>query len=220
MAADKKGAKATEDGAAADSGAADEKKKKIKKILMIAGLGILLVGISVGATVGVLKLMAPKKVSSETAAEASDEHADSESGDKAHEPSEPILPIIYYALKPNFTVNYDVNGRQRFLQAELTISYRNPAALKVLELHMPAVRNGLVLLLSSQVFDDLQTVEGKEKLRSDALKIVQEILIKEQMEAADKATDKEKEKTAEKTSKGKDKLPNVEQVLFTNFVMQ
>jgi flagellar protein FliL len=217
MAADKKGGKQSEEdeaAVAAAASAADAKKKK-KKLLLLIGLALLLMAISIGATVGVIKLMSPKE---EPAIAAEDDEDEVAKGDLKATKSvaakasaaavEPLLPAIYLALKPNFTVNYDVNGRQRFLQAELTIMYRNAEVLKILELHMPAVRNGLVLLLSSQVFDDLQTVEGKEKLRAAALKIVQNILIKEQEEAA------------EKPIKDKNKLPNIEQILFTNFVMQ
>ncbi|MES2823873.1 MAG: flagellar basal body-associated FliL family protein [Pseudomonadota bacterium] len=220
MAADKKGAKPSEedDAAVAAAASAAEAKKKKKKILLIIGLAFLLVAISIGATVGVIKLISPKE---EAAIEAADDEVDEDEvaksdakatksvAAKAKVPTvEPLLPAIYLALKPNFTVNFDVNGRQRFLQAELTVMYRDVEVIKILELHMPAVRNGLVLLLSNQAFDDLQTIEGKEKLRASALKIVQDILIKEQEDAA------------EKPIKGKNKLPNIEQILFTNFVMQ
>lgn len=227
MAADKKGGKQSEDdeaAALATAGAAEAKKKK-KKLLLLIGVGFLLVAISIGATVGVIKLLSPKESATETE-DVSDEAAENndkvEKNDKTGKSAkakksaaakgsvavEPVAPAVYLALKPNFTVNYDVHGRQRFLQTELTIMYRDPEVLKVLELHMPAVRNGLVLLLSSQTFDDLQTVEGKENLRAEALKIVKNILMKEQEDAA------------EKPVKDKNKLPNIEQILFTNFVMQ
>ncbi|MES2672688.1 MAG: flagellar basal body-associated FliL family protein [Pseudomonadota bacterium] len=222
MAADKKGAKPSEEEAAVATATTDsaEAKKKKKKILLLIGLAFLLVAISIGATVGVIKLISAKD---EPAVEAANDEVDEEEDEVKKSDTkktksvaaktkvaavEPLLPAIYLALKPNFTVNFDVNGRQRFLQAELTVMYRDIEVLKILELHMPAVRNGLVLLLSNQAFDDLQTVEGKEKLRASALKIVQDILIKEQLDAV------------EKPVKEKNKLPNIEQILFTNFVMQ
>ncbi|HWV16693.1 MAG TPA: flagellar basal body-associated FliL family protein [Cellvibrio sp.] len=194
MAADKK--------AKAPEGEASGSKKKL---IMIIGIAVLLVVVSVGGTIGALKFLSPAKSSEE----AEEETASSEHGAEA--------AAIYYPLKPNFTVNYDVNGRQRFLQTELTFMYRDPGLLKTLELHMPAVRNSLVLLLSSQVFDDLQTVEGKEKLREAALEAVQEILAKEQEDAYARMSAKEKE--AFKKEHGRDGA-NIEQVLFTNFVMQ
>lgn len=189
--------------AAPAAGDADASQKK-KKMIMMIGAGVLLVLVSIGGTVGALKFLSPQG-KSEEAPKATEEAVAVES------------PVIYYALKPNFTVNYDVDGRQRFLQTELTFAYRDESLLKTIELHMPAVRNSLVLLLSSQIFDDLQTVEGKEKLRADALEAVQDILEKEQADAFARLSSKEKEKFVKEH--GKD-APNIDQVLFTNFVMQ
>lgn len=176
----------------------DEAKQKKKKLFMFIGLGVLLVLISVGATFFVVSKMLHKGGSDEAAEEQAEEKPTAS-------------PAIYLALKPNFTVNFDVNGRQRFLQTELTLMYRDPNLEKLLEEHMPAVRNGLVMLLSRQVFDELQTTEGKEKLRADALKVVQDIITKES------------ETTEEKDEKKKDEAKfkgTVENVLFTQFVMQ
>lgn len=195
--------------AAPAAGDADASQKK-KKMIMVIGGAVLLVLLSVGGTVGVLKFMSPQGSKSAAAEEAPK---------AAHEEEAAVeSPVIYYALKPSFTVNYDVNGRQRFLQTELTFAYRDESLTKTIELHMPAVRNSLVLLLSSQVFDDLQTVEGKEKLREDALEAVQEILAKEQADAFVRLSSKEKEKYIKEHGRGE--APNVDQILFTNFVMQ
>lgn len=211
MAAAKKDAKPKdEDEKTAAPEVSEEAKKKKKKRLMIIGLIVVVLGISIGATVLAIKLLSAKSTPSEEDI-ATSESAEGSEEDDSEEDAKPTLPAIYYALKPNFTVNFDVNGRQRFLQAELTLMYRDPEILHFLELHMPDVRNGLVMLLSSQLFDDLQTLEGKEKLRAAALKTVQDILTKEQLRTA--AADKEKTKTPKN-------IPNIEQVLFTHFVMQ
>lgn len=207
MAAGKKDEK--DDKAAQPDAAADEAKKKKKKLFMFIGLAVLLVLISVGATFFIVSKMMGSKHSS-------DDEASAESSEAAETV---VAPAIYYPMKPNFTVNYDVNGRQRFLQAELTLMYRDPEVLKTLELHMPAVRNGLVMLLSSQVFEELQTAEGKEKLRAAALKIVQDTIAKEEAAGAAKAEESEEDKDKEKSAEHK-AAPNVEQLLFTQFVMQ
>jgi len=194
-----------------DDAAAAEAKKKKKKMFMFIGLAVLLVLVSVGATFFVVsKMMASKHTDSE------EESSSSESSEAA---TVKEAPAIYYPLKPNFTVNYDVNGRQRFLQAELTLMYRDETVLKTLELHMPEVRNGLVMLLSNQVFDELQTTEGKEKLRAAALQSIQEIIAKETAAAAEKTKEKDDDKDKKK-AKDKKPIPNIEQVLFTQFVMQ
>lgn len=205
MAADKKDSKKA---APAAAGEVDEGKQKKKKLMIMIGAGLLLVLMSVGGTVGALKFFSPHAKTDEASASPA----------PAADLPTPERAAIYYALKPNFTVNYDVNGRQRFLQTELTFTYRDPALLPTLELHMPAVRNALVLLLSSQNFDDLQTAEGKENLRIDALETVQEILDQEQLNAMMRMPKKEREKFEKEH--GGDEIPNIEQVLFTNFVMQ
>jgi flagellar FliL protein len=207
MAAGKKDEKPSKDEQPVDA-AVDESKQKKKKLFMFIGLAVLLVVISVGATFFVVsKMMGGKKSGGDDEASASESSESVETVAK---------PAIYFPLK-TFTVNYDVNGRQRFLQAELTLMYREEAVLKILELHMPAVRNSLVMLLSRQVFDELQTAEGKEKLRTQALAEIQGIIAKETAASAEK-TDDEEEK-GEK-AKAKPPEPNIEQVLFTQFVMQ
>jgi len=174
---------------------AGEAKGGKKKLFLIIGLAVLLVAISVGGTVVTLKLLAPGH---------SDEVAEEKKG------PEPLAPAIYYQMTPNFTINFNVNGRQRYLQAELTLLYRAPELEELLKLHMPAIRNGLVMLFSSKSFDELQTTDGKEALRTQALDVIHGILEKEQ-KAAHAGEEADKEPVS---------YPNVEQVLFTNFVMQ
>jgi flagellar FliL protein len=163
------------------------KKAKRKKLLLIVGLILLLVAISVGSTLALVKLFADPapEVAAEDAEQAPEE-----------EQVEAKKPAIYYPMQPVFVVNFLSEGRQRFLQAELNLLLREQDVIPALELHMPAIRNSLVMLFSDQLYEDLQTAEGKELLRQQALLSVQEVLQKEI---------------------GK---PGVEQVLFTNFVMQ
>lgn len=177
---------------------ADAGSKKKKKLLLMIGVAVALIAISVGGTVVALKVLAPPPAPA-PAGEAAAEEKEAEST---------LLPAIYYEMKPNFTINFNVNGRQRYLQAAITLLYRDPLLEEVLKLHMPAIRNGLVMLLSSKEFDELQTNEGKETLREEALEIIQSQL-EQELDALSAKAD------AEKVPKG-----NVEQVLFTNFVMQ
>ena len=111
--------------------------------------------------------------------------------------SEPVqLPAIYFDLKPPFVVNFQQGGRQRYVQMTLSVLARQESALSALTTHMPQVRNNLVLLLSTQDFEMLRTPEGKEELRTQVLDEMRKILLEETGD------------------------PGIEQVLFTNFVMQ
>ena len=156
-------------------------KQKRKKLIIIIVAVLLLLGVSVGVTMTLLGAS-----SDESAAET----------DAASEAEPTKQPAIYYPLSPAFVVNFEDRGRSRFLQAELTLLLRDAEVTQALDTHMPAIRNALVMLLSGQSFETLQTPEGKEALREQALVKIQEVLQQEI---------------------GK---PGIEQVLFVNFVMQ
>lgn len=179
-----------------DAGAEAGGKKK-KKLMLMIGLAVALVAVSIGGTVVALKILAPAPAATE---EAAAEETEKEST---------LAPAIYFDMAPNFTINFNVNGRQRYLQAAMTLLLRDPALEELLKLHMPAIRNGLVMLLSSKNFEELQTPEGKETLKEEALEIINKQLKKEQQALAEKSEDEEKPK-----------ITQVEEVLFTNFVMQ
>ena len=156
-----------------------------KKLIVLVVIGLVLVGLSVGGTLVALQMLAPEQSSVEEAASADDG---------------PAVPVrksaIYYPLKPPIIVNFQSRGRQRFLQVELTLMARENDVVEAIEMHMPMIRNSLVLLFGGQIYEELQTAEGKELLRQEALTEVQRLLEQEI---------------------GK---PGIEQVLFTNFVMQ
>lgn len=105
-------------------------------------------------------------------------------------------PAIYEDLAPAFVVNFYTEGRTRYMQASLTLLARDQRELAALKVHMPALRNQLVMLLSSQEFTDLNTPLGVDMLKQRVTAAVQELAMSEVGS------------------------PVVEQVLFTNFVMQ
>lgn len=159
-----------------------ESTPKKRNLLLIAiAAAVLLVGVSVGVTVTVLKKFSTADASATSVDTATDLTN---------------APAIYYPLSPAFVVNFQHKGRTRFLQVDLTILLRNEKILPLLDTHMPLIRNQLVLLLSSQEFETLQTAEGKESLRQQALARIQDVL------------------------RGEMVRPDIEQVLYTSFVMQ
>lgn len=144
---------------------------------------LLLVAAGIGATLFIL--------------DSSPEDAQAESAEeKTGTATTQSSAAIYYPLTPEFVTNFSVRGRQRFVKMDMTLMLRDGQVLPAVELHMPALRNAIVMLMRGQVYDELQTPEGKELLRQHILMAIQEVL---------------------QTEIG---LPGVEQVLFTNFVMQ
>ena len=151
-------------------------KGKLKLIILIAVAVLLAIGLSVGATWYFVS--SPKS-----------------------EPAPVVdanikLPAIYEPMAPAFVVNYNANGRQRYMQVSMTLQARDQNDLNALKVHMPVIRNNLVMLFSGQTFDDLATPVGQEILRQKATATVQEVAQKELGKVV------------------------VDQVLFTNFVLQ
>lgn len=99
--------------------------------------------------------------------------------------------------KPSFVATLkSTSGRRHFLQAFVEAKSRDQAVADALTLHMPLVVARLNNLFASQSFEELQSIEGKEKLQQASTELVQGIL-------------------QEKLGK-----PGIEAILFTNFVMQ
>ena len=94
---------------------------------------------------------------------------------------------IYIPLKPAFVVNYGGVGRLKYIKAEISIRVSDAESANAIRHHMPYIRNNIVLLLSSQTEESIDTMEGKELLRQAALEEVHKILVEEK--AADGVVD-------------------------------
>ncbi len=151
-------------------------KGKLKLIILIVVAVLLAIGLSVGATWYFMH--SPK---SEAVPQAD---------------VNVKLPALYEPMAPAFVVNFNANGRQRYMQVSVTLQARDPADLKALMVHIPVIRNNLVMLFSGQAFDDLATPVGQEILRQKTTASVQEVAQKELGKVV------------------------IDQVLFTNFVLQ
>ena len=101
------------------------------------------------------------------------EEANPETSTQAEPEVEVDQEPIYFPLAPAFVVNYEHDGRVRYVQMELQIMSYQQEALDKVEVNMPAVRNSLIMLFGAQSFDELRTVEGKEKLRQDVKSTIQ-----------------------------------------------
>ncbi len=90
---------------------------------------------------------------------------------------------IYIPLKPPFVVNYGGVGRLRYLKAELSVRVASAVGANSIRHHMPYIRNQLILLFSKQTEQTLDTQEGKEMLRQEALQAIHGILEQEDGES-------------------------------------
>ena len=82
---------------------------------------------------------------------------------------------IYLPLK-QFVMSFDHNGDIRYLQLSIQVmSYQQDAIDKVAA-NMPAVRNSLIMLFSSQNYDSLQSIKGKEQLREEVMDAINTVV--------------------------------------------
>ncbi len=155
-------------------------KSKLKLIIVIV-LGVLLaIGLSVGATWYFMHSAQSKPAPAPVEASSSTKQ-----------------PAIFEPMPPAFVANFkDASGRQRYMQVSITLLARNQADLDALKVHMPVIRNNLVMLFSGQTYEALATPVGQELLRQKATASVQEVAQKEVGKVV------------------------VEQLLFTNYVLQ
>ena len=128
---------------------------------------------------------------------STDALANSEKKEEGGEKAAAGVSSEYVEIKPALITNYGGPGPIHFLKADISlrVSKDNDAAVNVMH-HLPHIRHELVMLFSKQTDDSLSTMEGKEKLRTDALAAVQKVVQDEE---------------------GKNL---VEDLLFTNFIVQ
>ena len=89
-------------------------------------------------------------------------------------------PALYYKLRPVFTVGIrDNSGMPRYLQIDLALMLGNEEVIELVETHRSLLRDHLLTLFSKVKYEELYSVEGKERLRSKALQTIQEILAKQ-----------------------------------------
>ena len=176
--------------------AAPEKKGGMKKVIIIAVAAVLLLsGIGTGAWFFLYKSAAPEAKSAEAGKHGGKPDKKDAKG-KTGKKAESTLPAVYLALDPAFVVNFEDQGVVRFLQITVEVGAHDPLVLDAVKLHMPIIRNNLVMLFSDLNMASITSRAGKEKLRADALREVQKVL---------------QEQTGE---------PGVENIYFTSFVMQ
>ncbi|MDR1043992.1 MAG: flagellar basal body-associated FliL family protein [Candidatus Adiutrix sp.] len=169
---------------AAEAEAGPEKKGGLKLILLVAA--VLLVGLAGGVVAARLFLggSAPAEAPA-TEAAAPPAGSDSpnpitapqdnrRSGEEAPPPAEgEALPAeaagpINVEFKP-FIVNLGDGGGKRFLKLTLSVEAESPEMETEINNKTPQLRDLMLLLLSSLSYDDISTVDGKMRLRSQML---------------------------------------------------
>ncbi|RMF14954.1 MAG: flagellar basal body-associated protein FliL [Gammaproteobacteria bacterium] len=89
--------------------------------------------------------------------------------------------LQYIDLKPSFVLNVQsASGKMRYAKIDAAIKVKTRSAAALVEQHMPYVRNIMVMLLSATPGDKLRSVQGREEVRLEALKRIQDFFKKEE----------------------------------------
>jgi flagellar FliL protein len=85
-------------------------------------------------------------------------------------------PPIFTHLE-QFTVNLQkTDAEDHYLQVEMDLQVADDKVTEKVKLHMPQIRNAMLLLLSSKTAGDLASVEGKQKLSAEIVANTNKIL--------------------------------------------
>lgn len=89
----------------------------------------------------------------------------------ADEEEKPPVDVGYYALKPSIVSN--LSGGPKYIRCDIQLMTEQAAEIPKLELHSAALRHAILMLIAGQDGKQLQTREGKEGLRKEALQAMQ-----------------------------------------------
>lgn len=113
------------------------------------------------------------------------------------EKKEEVPTTLYYNLTPALIGNLaDQGARLKFYKADVSLRVTGTEAEEKLKLHEPLIRHQMVMLFSAQTSETINAPDGRENLRLEALKKVQDAINAEE---------------------GK---PIVEDLLFNNLIIQ
>ncbi len=199
-------------------------KKKKRLLLIAAGLVVLLAVGGGGAAFFIMSGKHDKKSEQanleKLAQDGEDEEADGHDGGGEDGGKKKKVPV-FFTMEP-FVVNL-AGDMQRYLQVGVDLKLSKEEYSERIKEHMPEIRNGVVLLLSSKQADELATVEGKNRLRVEIRQAVNEPLgirpsTKRKNKSAERRSDQGEGAKADK----KDVPPKrgVIDVLLTSFVIQ
>ncbi len=209
--------------APADAGAAVPVKLGRKKLIIIAAAVLLLLVVGAGATVFLLKKR-------EAAAAEADEVTTGAGA--AHQTAKPDLkhPPTFLPLDP-FVVNLADKDADRYAQIGITFEVEDPKFAEQMKAFMPAIRNGILMILAHKSSAELLERAGKEQLSAEILRESARTMgievdapepVAVTKHEADKAAadDSDEPKPVKKKAKAPVEPNPIKHVHFSNFIVQ
>lgn len=204
--------------APADAGAAVPVKRDRKKLIIIAAAVLLLLVIGAGATVFLLKKKAAAADETTTGASA------------GHQSAKPDLkhPPTFLPLDP-FVVNLADKDADRYAQIGITFEVEDPKFAEQMKAFMPAIRNGILMILAHKSSAELLERAGKEQLSAEILResartmgieMAEPIVAKKAAGDRAAADDNDEPKLVKKEAKAPVEPNPIRHVHFSNFIVQ
>lgn len=138
-----------------------------------------------------------------------------------------VCLAAYVNLDPPFIVNLAGNDGIKFVQVSAQVRVANPEAAQALTDHNPAIRDAMIMLISTKTPEQMSSRQGKEDLRQQALVAIRKVLetqhvdlpaVVEEKSAQDKtAENKDAEGEAKKAAAPESAIQDV---YFTRFIIQ
>jgi flagellar FliL protein len=171
---------------------------KSKKMLLIIVAAVVVLGLAGGAGWMFLSKKAAAPDAEEDVAEPVHE---------AHRGPPVYLPL------DNMVVNLADPGGEKVVQVGVTLELSDVKATEKVKAYLPAIRNGILLLLSQRTSEELLQREGKEKLAADILADSSRHFVSEAPQGTAEGAKPKKNKADEGENP-------VRSVLFSSFIVQ
>ena len=172
-------------------GAAEAPPKKSKKLLIIIIAAVLVLVLVGGGAAFFLLKKSDQGAEDEVAAEK----------ESAKKKGKETIPV-YIPMEP-FTVNLVPETGDQYLQVTINVEAEDAAVAEKLKIHMPKLRNRIMLILSSKKPSELAPREGKEQLAEEIKESINGVIGGGEPAKGKKAAD-----------------DPIKEVLFTSFIIQ
>jgi flagellar FliL protein len=200
-----------------NAGAAVPAPKGKKKLIIIVVAVLLLLAIAGGAAALLLK----KKAAAQDA-DGDETSASASAADHAGAKPDLKHPPTFLPIDP-FVVNLADKDSDRYAQVGITFEVEDPKFAEQMKAFMPAIRNGILMILSHKASKDLLDRSGKEQLAAEILRESARTMgiEVEAPEPVTEATDEDEPKPKKKARKKAPAEPNpIKHVHFSNFIVQ
>ena len=206
--------------AAADAVEVPRKKGGKKLVLILAIVGLLL-AVAGGGAVFVMKRNAAAAAAAEEEGDEAADHAPARKKD-AHAAVQREVRKTPPAFLPldAFVVNLADRESERFAQIGITLELEDAKFAEEIKAYMPAIRNGVLMILAHKTSTELLEREGKLKLADE---IMRESVRPLGIELDDEADEEAEAHDAKPAKKKERKAPvhnPVEHVHFSSFIIQ